>query len=67
MVKGGGLEAEGFMQPDLAGGRADQVAAAYDLVHALERVVHDHRELIAEHAVRPADDVVAALGGGIIT
>ena len=54
------LEAEQAVQPDLARRARNKVASANDLGHARKSVIDRHRKLIGEHAVRAADDEVAA-------
>ena len=52
-------KAEQVLQPELAGRRVEQVGAAHHVGGALRRIVHDHRELVGEDAVRPVHDEVA--------
>ena len=41
------------------GGRGDEVAAADDVGHALQRIVDDHRQMVARCAIAAAEDDIA--------
>src|SRR5205807_7652725 len=50
-----------LLQRDLPGRAVEQVGTADDVRHPLQRIVHDHRQLIGERPVAAADDDVPAL------
>ena len=54
-------QAQKFLQIPLAGNGPQQIAAAHHLGHAHLGIVHHHRKLVGEHAVRAAHDKVPAL------
>ena len=59
-------EAQQLMQPDLTRGRAQQIAAAHNFGDTLKGVVDHDGQLVGKHAVRAANDEVAALGGQVL-
>src|SRR6185437_3157568 len=56
-----GRQAESALQGNLPAGALQEIRPAHDIGNALQGVVHDHRELVSEHAVAAADDDISEL------
>ena len=50
---------EQLLKQPVHGGRGKEIAPAHDVGHALQRIVHDHREMVARRQIPPAEDDVA--------
>jgi hypothetical protein len=59
-------DAERALQENLPGRRRQEVGAAHDRRHALQRIVDDDRELVGEPAVGAAHDEVADLARDVL-
>ena len=66
VVKLGGLQSQGLIEPKLPGGGGEQVPAPDHLGDPHFGVVHHHRQLISPGAVTAADRKIAALPGQVL-
>jgi len=51
---------QGALQGQLPGRAVEKVGAAHHMGHALQRIVHYHRELVSKRAVAAPDDDIPA-------
>ena len=66
MVKLRGAQAQLAVKPELARRAGQKITAAHDLVDPHQGIVHNDRQLVGKHAVRPAQVKIPAVPGQIL-